>query len=391
MDRDIMKVKLGDIVQQIRGVSYKKHQIHPNINNQSILLLRANNIQDNSLNLNDIIFIDKRIVKEDQYLQQGDILISSSSGSKELVGKSVYINKNINAVFGAFCKLIRPKETVCSNYIGHFFCSNKYKQEILSLAEGISINNIRNEHIENIEIPLLPIEEQKKIANILDKVTSLISLRKEQLKKLDELIKSRFIEMFGDIDLNYSKENWVIIKDIGHIISGSTPKTNIKEYWNGNYRWLTPAEIQNNTGYIYDSSRKITELGIKSCSLQELPVNTIILSSRAPIGKLAIAGNTFYCNQGFKNIVCNNKIIPYYLYFLLLYNTDFLISLGRGATFKEISKSIIENIAIPLPPLELQNKFASFVEEVEKNKEKVNNSLNKLETLKNALMQKYFG
>ena len=112
------------------------------------------------------------------------------------------------------------------------------------------------------------------------------------------------------------------------VVGGATPKTNIEEYWDGEYRWITPAELSADSGYIYDSVRKLTKAGVDSCSLQEMPVDTVILSSRAPIGKVAIAGSTFYCNQGFKNIICNNGILPRYLYAVLLFNTEYLNSLG---------------------------------------------------------------
>ena len=98
-----------------------------------------------------------------------------------------------------------------------------------------------------------------------------------------------------------------------------------------------------------------------------------------------------YCNQGFKNLICANSLNSIYVYHLLKYNSDYLNSLGRGATFKEISKSIVENIAIPVPNIALQNKFARFVEQVDKSKFAIKQSLEKLETLKKALMQKYFG
>ncbi|MDD5999231.1 MAG: restriction endonuclease subunit S, partial [Lachnospiraceae bacterium] len=165
----------------------------------------------------------------------------------------------------------------------------------------------------------------------------------------------------------------------------------IEEYWDGEYRWITPAELSADSGYIYDSVRKLTKAGVDSCSLQEMPIDTVILSSRAPIGKVAIAGNTFYCNQGFKNIICNKEILPRYLYTVLLLNTEYLNALGRGATFKEISKSIVYNIRIPVPPIELQEQFTTFVEQTDKSKFEIKQSLEKLELLKKALMQKYFG
>ena len=128
--------------------------------------------------------------------------------------------------------------------------------------------------------------------------------------------------MFRNYDLSAQCSNWQRIDEIGVVIGGATPKTNIADYWNGEYLWITPAELSDDTGYIFDSVRKITKLGIESCSLQEIPKGTVILTSRAPIGKLAIAGSKMYCNQGFKNIICREKIIPRYLYNLLLYKVQ---------------------------------------------------------------------
>ena len=260
-----------------------------------------------------------------------------------------------------------------------------------SLIKDSAYPSISLQDISNMELNLPSLEEQRSIANNLNNVSNLISLQKQQLTKLDQLVKSRFIEMFGAYDLSHTNEEWKPISEIGKVVGGATPKTNIEEYWDGEYRWITPAELSADSGYIYDSVRKLTKAGVDSCSLQEMPIDTVILSSRAPIGKVAIAGNTFYCNQGFKNIICSKDILPRYLYTVLLLNTEYLNSLGRGATFKEISKSIVENIKIPVPPIDLQNQFAAFVEQTDKLKLEVKKSLEKLETLKKALMQKYFG
>ena len=189
----------------------------------------------------------------------------------------------------------------------------------------------------------------------------------------------------------HPQESWVAIKEIGTVVGGATPKTDRDEYWGGSFRWITPAELEADSGYIYDSVRKLTKAGVESCSLQEMPVGTVILSSRAPIGKVAIAGNTFYCNQGFKNIICKEAITPRYLYTVLLLNVEYLNSLGRGATFKEISKGIVENIRIPVPATEPQKQYAAFVEQTDKSKLAVQQGLQELEILKKSLMQQYFG
>ena len=156
----------------------------------------------------------------------------------------------------------------------------------------------------------------------------------------------------------------VRLGDVCTIVSGSTPKSNIPEYWDGDIKWITPAELNEGTYIINDSVRHITELGVAKTGLKPFPQGTVILSSRAPIGKTAIAGCEMYCNQGFKNLICSDKINPRYLYWFLTCNTEYLNSLGRGATFKEISKEIVANIEIPLPAMEQQINIAEKFEKI---------------------------
>ena len=197
--------------------------------------------------------------------------------------------------------------------------------------------------------------------------------------------------MFGKYRILGSNSSSTKIKDIAEVISGATPKTSVPEYWDGDILWVTPAEINEDGIYLYDTNRKITEAGVGSAALKVIPENSVLLSSRAPIGKVAINKKKLYTNQGFKSIVPNGDyIMPIYLYFLLYFNTEYLNSLGNGATFKEISKKVVENISIPLPPLELQEQFAAKVEAIEAQKAKLQASLEEMETLFDALMQEAF-
>ena len=154
--------------------------------------------------------------------------------------------------------------------------------------------------------------------------------------------------------------------DICEIVSGSTPKTGIDEYWDGDIKWITPAELNDDTYIVTDSLRKITDLAVKKTGLSSFPEGTVILSSRAPIGKVAIAGCEMYCNQGFKNLICSEKINNKYLYWFLKGNTAYLNSLGRGATFKEISKGIVSEIEINVPDIETQGEVVAALEKVSK-------------------------
>ena len=175
------------------------------------------------------------------------------------------------------------------------------------------------------------------------------------------------------------------------IVSGSTPKTSVTSYWDGNIKWITPAELNEDTFYIMDSVRHITEEGKEKTGLSYLPTGTVILSSRAPIGKTAIAGCEMCCNQGFKNLICSDAIYNEYLYFFLKSKTDYLNSLGRGATFKEISKSIVENIEIPLPEVNQQKEIAEKFKKLEQLISLRNQQLAKLDELVKARFVEMFG
>ena len=152
--------------------------------------------------------------------------------------------------------------------------------------------------------------------------------------------------------------------EICEIVSGSTPKTSVPEYWDGDVKWITPAEVSDDSYIIEDSVRHITELGVQKTGLSSFPKGTVILSSRAPIGKVAIAGCEMYCNQGFKNLICSDAIDNRYLYWFLKGNTEYLNSLGRGATFKEISKQIVSSIEITVPDHEEQMTAVEALEKV---------------------------
>ena len=179
--------------------------------------------------------------------------------------------------------------------------------------------------------------------------------------------------------------------DICSIVSGTTPKSNRPEYWDGDINWVTPAELNDDSDVIYKSQRKITEQAVQDSSLKPFPAGTVLLSSRAPIGKVAIAGVEMYCNQGFKNLICSNRIYNRYLYHFLKNSTEYLNSLGRGATFKEISKSIVENIEIPLPPLDEQRRIAAMLDKVSGLIAKRREQLDKLDELVKSRFVEMFG
>ena len=179
--------------------------------------------------------------------------------------------------------------------------------------------------------------------------------------------------------------------DICKIVSGGTPKTNIKEYWDGDKKWITPAELNDNSYIIADSVRKLTEFGVLKTGLTPFPEGTVILSSRAPIGKVAIASCEMYCNQGFKNFICTDKIYNKYLYWFLRSKTAYLNSLGRGATFKEISKQIVSDIEIDVPELSEQRQIVARLEKIAEIAELRKNEIHEIDNLIKSRFVEMFG
>ena len=162
------------------------------------------------------------------------------------------------------------------------------------------------------------------------------------------------------------KQGWEYKKlgEVCEVVSGSTPKTNVPEYWGEGHYWVTPAELNDTIVYIDKTERQITDEALAKTKLRLLPVGTVLLSSRAPIGKVAITKTEMYCNQGFKNCICSDSIYNKYLFYFLRLKKEHLNSLGRGATFKEISKSIVESISISIPPKSTQLAIVSELDKI---------------------------
>lgn len=286
------------------------------------------------------------------------------------------------------CKITASSENLDEQYLHYFMkvCLKAIEDE----TPFVTVKHLSAKRLNQVLVNLPPLRIQQCIVEELDEINAIISAKKQQISKLDELAQSIFYDMFGDPVAN--EKGWEVktIREVAKVVSGSTPKTNIEEYWDGPYAWITPAEISDDDRIIYSTVRTITDEALAHTNLQLLPIGTVLLSSRAPIGKVAVSGIEMYCNQGFKNLVCGESLNNTYMAALLRLRKEYLQSLGRGATFKEISKSIVEGIRIQLPPLPLQETFAARVSAIEEQKSSIAASIEKIQTLLDARMQEYF-
>jgi type I restriction enzyme S subunit len=289
-----------------------------------------------------------------------------------------------------------------------YYLMHLLKEQLIKVSVGTTVFSLRLPHFQNLRLPLPPLPEQQKIAEILETVDNVIEktdriiekykrikqgLMQDLLTKgIDESgnIRSEKTHKFKDSTLGRIPDEWAVVRlgEVGEIVSGSTPSTYNYEYWNGKIVWITPNDLSNIEGiFIEDSSRKITQKGLKSCSAKIISADSVVVSSRAPIGYVKVSKVPFATNQGCKSIEYNGKFSPVFLAFLLSNKVQNMINLGSGTTFQEITKSNLANIPIPLPPLAEQQRIAEILSQIDEAIEKEHQYKHKLERLKQGLME----
>lgn len=390
MKKDWTYKKLGDIATFSRGLTYAKEDV---ADLSSKKVLRSNNIDlaSHTLNFDNVACLNEGFsIPADKILRKGDIFICMSNGSTQHLGKVAFIANDIDYAFGGFMGAIHP-DSIKTNpkFVYYALLSKEYRRFLASILNGININNLKWSELLKFTIPVPnELDEQSKISSELDLLQSIIAKQKAQLQELDNLAQAVFFDIFGDPVENNKKWDKKRIDEIGEIVSGSTPSTTDESNWNGDVNWITPAEMGVQL-YYGETQRKITKKAAKSLTL--MPVGTVLLSSRAPIGKLAISTVPMCCNQGFKNIICGKSINNIFMYYYLMLTMDNVIALGRGATFKEVSKQGISAYNVIVPPLPLQQSFAAKIESIEKQKAAINKSIEESQKLFDYTMDRYFG
>lgn len=327
-----------------------------------VKVIRTTNFTNyGKLNLTDVVTrsIENKKVARKQIKKYDTILERSGGTADNPVGRVVLFEEDDLFLCNNFTQVLRFKDVDprFAFYALYFFYQTN-KTAIRSMgSKTTGIQNLNMSKYLEIGIPNASEEEQKvfvAIANQADK---------------SEFVgfKSQFIEMFGDPMTN--SKGWSEhgkINKYAQIILGSTPNSKEASYWDGDIKWITPAEMTEESYYIYDTERHITEEGVNSASLTLLPYRSVLFSTRAPIGKVGLVGSPMYCNQGFKNFICGNQLNPVYLYYSLIYKREYLVSLGTGTTFKELSKKTVEGLELAIPPIFLQEQFEKIYDQADK-------------------------
>lgn len=286
---------------------------------------------------------------------------------------------------------ISADEAVCTTKYLWYGISSKI-EELNAKGTGSTFKAVNKKTLEETEIPIRDLMEQERIAAKLDSVTALITLRKRQVKKLDELIKARFVEMFGDPVSN--PLNWPTA-ELGkrcEIITGNTPSRAEPENYGTFIEWIKSDNINTPSTFLTEAQERLSEIGFQKCRFVESGslLMTCIAGSLNCIGNVAVANRRVAFNQQINAITPTHDNVLY-LYWLMILSKPTIHRTINMALKGILSKSQLSSIKFPFPPLPLQNQFAAFVERVDKQKQTVQQSLEKLELMKKALMQEYFG
>ena len=292
----------------------------------------------------------------------------------------------------------RDKSKLTVRYLYYFL--DQYVETLRNESIGGVIKYIKLGNLTEANIPLPPLGEQCRIAAVLDKVSDLIAKRREQLGKLDELVKARFVEMFGDPEWNSNKIQTSPMTDLCEIIDGDRGKNYPKqeEFLDNGYCLFLNAKNVTSSGFAFDECMYITEEKDKSLRKGKLSRGDIVLTTRGTIGNLAFYDNTV----PFENVRINSGMV------ILRLNHEFIIErffieqfklqlssikekIANGSAQPQLPISTMSKIQIIVPPIEQQKEFALLAGQTDKSKLTIQQSLDKLEVLKNALMQQYFG
>ncbi len=326
-----------------------------------------------------------------QVIRSGDVLVSTVRPNLNAVARVPAELDGATASTG-FC-VLRPRSEIADGaYLFHWVRSPRFVGEMVRRSTGASYPAVSDRIVYESKIPLPPLPEQRRIAEILDTADALRAKRRAALAQLDTFIQSIFLDMFGDPATN--PKGWPVerMEDVSEIVSGATPRTDNPELWDGTINWVTPKELSNLPSiYLGETERRITEAGLRSCAATILPVGAVLFSSRAPIGHTAICSAPMATNQGFKSFIPAPECLDsHFLLYWLRLRRRYLESLGTGATFKEVSKAVVARIEIAVPPLDLQKSFWERSVQLESLRGHGRKELGVLSDLFNALQQRAF-
>ena len=367
-------MKLGEVATYINGYAFKPSDW----STEGIPIIRIQDLTGSAYKTN---FYNDEIAEKYKVVA-GDVLISWSASL------GVFVWDKQDAVLNQHIfKVVFDKLDVDKRFFMHQVKSILERAE--SETHGATMKHLTKPVFDALEFYLPSKNVQREIATTFDKIDRVIVLRKQQLQKLDELIKARFVEMFGDLKLNNKK--WDVLK-FGSFAKIDTEMVNDFQKY-AEYPHIGIDSIEKNTG-ILRGYRAVAEDGVVSGKYLFTDKHIIYSKIRPNLNKVAMPTFTGLCSADAYPILplekhCNREFLAYVM--RSPFYLDYILSFSDRTNLPKVNKQQVEGFSCPIPPIELQDEFKEFVQETDKSKLHVQKSLERLEILKKALMQKYFG
>ncbi len=387
--------KLGEVCDILNGYAFKSNQY----TTSGVRIIRISNVQKGYIEDKSPVYYpcDDENVKKYE-LKQNDLLISLTGN----VGRTALLEeKFLPAALNQRVSCVRLKEPdkVLKTYLFHLLNSDYFEQQCMKAAEGVAQKNLSPKWLFEYKIPIYSIERQKEISNTLDKIDLLIILRKQQLAKLDELVKARFVEMFGDVLLNSMQWPEKTLENMADIVSGITKGRKTAEADLQEVPYMAVSNVKD--GYIdWTTVKTILATRQEIEQYRLMPDDILMTEGGDPdkVGRGAIIKvplkNSIHQNHIFRVRLDEQEILPSFFAEYLRHQKAKRYFLGCAKQTTGIASINMRQLrALPtlVPPLSLQKQFAAFVERVDQQKQTVQQGLEKLELMKKALMQEYFG
>lgn len=385
-----MKKRFGEIATFSRGLTFSKGDV---VSESSKRVLRSNNID---LSTHSLVFEDIACLKEsfvipdEKMLHRNDIFICMSNGSTQHLGKVAYISEEIGYAFGGFMGAIHPDESqIFPKYAFYACLSSEYRRFLASIFNGVNINNLKWSDLSDFRIPMLPLAEQERIVAELDLLQGIIDKQKAQLKELDTLAQSIFYDMFGDPVENEKGWRTDALKVVAPQKTYDGPVPGI----NGKYWLLNLDKVEQQTGRIIEYVlAPEDEIG---SSTMTFDTSNILYSKLRPyLNKVVIPDGIGYGTSELVPLRPIPSLLNRVFFAYLLRSrsfVDFISVRVAGAKMPRVSMEALRDFPIILPPLGIQQSFATKVKAIERQKASINASIAETQKLFDYTMDKYFG
>ena len=384
------QIRIGDVCDILNGYAFKSE----NYASSGIRIIRISNVQKGYIEDTTPAFYPIETADLDRFmLEQGDLLVSLTGN----VGRVAILGKELlPAALNQRVACLRLKsDKISKNYLFHILNSNFFEQHCIMASNGVAQKNLSTEWLKNYEVPCYERDQQEKIVMVLSTIQSVISGRKHELQKLDELVKARFVELFGDVV--HDTKNWevrtlaeITTSRLGKMldVKQQTGKHSYPYLANFNVQWFK-FDIDNLNQMDFDESDRVEF---------ELKDGDLLVCEGGEIGRCAVWHNQLqpcFFQKALHRVRCDRQVIhPDYLAWWFKYNCDhggFDSIAGAKATIAHLPGVKLKQLQVAIPELKLQNQFATFVEQTNKSKAAIQKAVDETQRLFDSLMQNYFG